>query len=264
MDNISSKDNRILKQAASLKEKKYRDSLGMYLVEGPNFLRDAFLYGGRLRFIFTRAGALSAELEEIIRLAENSGSAVYSLTDECFAKLSDSVNSQGIIGVAEKKLWQEDELFAEEDSNVLVLDRVQDPGNLGTMLRTAEAMGFSGALLLKGCCDVYSPKAARACAGSLFRLPVLFAETEDEALELLKRHGKTVYAALMDGELSCMEAELAKNAAIVIGNEGNGVSEGFAKAATGLRIPMAGSIESLNAAMASGMLMYEAYRQKLS
>jgi TrmH family RNA methyltransferase len=263
MDSISSKDNRILKQAAALKEKKYRDSLGMYLVEGPNFIRDAFLYGGRLRFIFTRAGALSAELEDIIRLAGKSGSAVYSLTDECFAKLSDSVSSQGIIGVAEKRQWSEDELFKEDGANVLVLDRVQDPGNLGTMLRTAEAMGFAGAVLMKGCCDVYGPKAARACAGSLFRLPLLFIGDEAEALELFRRRGKRLYAAVMDGELSCMDAELSQNAAIVIGNEGNGVSEGFIRAATGLRIPMAGSIESLNAAAASAMLMYEAYRQKL-
>ena len=262
MDSISSKDNRILKQAASLKEKKYRDSLGMYLVEGPNFIRDAFLYGGRLRFIFTRAGALSAELEDIIRLAEKSGSAVYSLTDECFAKLSDSVSSQGIIGVAEKRQWSEEELFKEEGANVLVLDRVQDPGNLGTMLRTAEAMGFAGAVLIKGCCDVYGPKAARACAGSLFRLPLLFME-EAEALELFESHGKRLYAAVIDGEQSCIDAKLSKDSAIVIGNEGNGVSEGFIKAATGLRIPMAGSIESLNAAAASAMLMYEAYRQKL-
>ena len=106
MDKISSKDNRILKTAASLNEKKYRDELGLYLVEGPNFIRDAVLYGGRLRFIFIRAGAPSEEISSIADLGEKSGSAVYSLSEECFAKLAGSVSSQGIIAVAEKRSWR--------------------------------------------------------------------------------------------------------------------------------------------------------------
>ncbi len=263
MEKISSRDNRILKTAASLKEKKYRDQMGLYLVEGPNFIKDAWLQGGRLRFIFIRAGALSAEIRSIAEQAENSGSAVYELTGACFEKLTDSVNSQGIIVAAEKPVWTEDDIFVRPGGNILVMDRVQDPGNMGTMLRTAEAMGFAGAILMKGCADVYAPKAVRACAGSLYRLPLLSCEAPEEALSMLKKHGKTCYAALMDGETSCMDADLAENAAIIVGNEGNGVCSDFAENAEGLKIPMEGQIESLNAAFAAGILMYESMRQRI-
>ena len=99
------------------------------------------------------------------------------------------------------------------------MDRIQDPGNLGTLLRTAEAAGFSGAMLLKGCGDVYGPKAVRAAAGTLFRLPLLFPETPREALELLRKHGKKIYAAAAGGHAPYYDCPLTEDAAIVIGNE---------------------------------------------
>ena len=263
MKEISSKDNRIVKQAASLSEKKYRDEFGMYLIEGPNFIRDAVKYGGRLRFIFIRAGAMNGEIEEILSMLGDEGPAVYSLTDEAFSRLSSTEHSQGVIAAAEKAEWTEEGFFGEPGGCVLVLDRVQDPGNLGTMIRSAEAMGFSGALLIKGCADLYGPKAVRAAAGSLFRLPVLFADSGQEAAQLLVRHGKKIYAAEMEAEKELFDAELASDAAVIIGNEGNGVSPVLLGRAEGVRIPMSGHIESLNAALAAGMMMYESQRQRL-
>lgn len=263
MKEISSKDNRIIRQAASLSEKKYRDAFGMYLIEGPNFVRDAVLYGGRLRFIFIRAAAMSGEIMDIVSMASAEGPAVYSLTDEAFSKLSTTEHSQGIIAAAEKAECSEEEFFSDPAGDLLVLDRVQDPGNLGTMIRSAEAMGFSGVLIVKGSADLYGPKAVRAAAGSIFRLPAFFAGSPSEAADLLKKHGKKIYAAEMEAEKECFDADLACGAAIVIGNEGSGISAELLEAAEPIKIPMSGKIESLNAALAAGMMMYESQRQRL-
>ncbi len=258
---LSSKDNRIVKDAAKLREKKYRDASGCFLLEGPEAVREAARQGGRLRFIFTRAGASLPELGiELFGQAP----AVYETTEDVFAKLAGTETPQGVVAVAERPLWKEEDLFPREDSNVLVLDRVQDPGNTGTLIRTAEAMGFAGVLLVKGCCDPWSPKVVRSAAGSLLRLPTLQAESAADALALLVKHGKRCFCALMDGETACCDAELAKGCAVVIGNEGRGACEEFIRACGGLRIPMEGSTESLNAAFAGAIIMYESLRQRLT
>ncbi|MCF0150802.1 MAG: RNA methyltransferase [Firmicutes bacterium] len=262
MREISSSDNKLIRQAASLGEKKHRDALGLYLIEGPNFIRDALTFGGRLRFIFIRAGATSAEITAIREAAEEKGLAVYELAGMAFEKICSTQTSQGIIAVAEKRVWTEKEFFENEGSDLLVLDRVQDPGNLGTMLRSAEALGFGGVLLLKGCTDLYGPKLVRAAAGSLFRMPVYFADSPAEAVRLLEKHHKTMYATVMTGGIACYDADISKDAAIVIGNEGSGVCAELLEKSRKLTIPMDGDIESLNAGLAAGIVMYEAFRQK--
>ncbi|MBR6352127.1 MAG: RNA methyltransferase [Firmicutes bacterium] len=265
MQFISSKDNRIIKEAASLSEKKYRDRLGLYLLEGPDPILEAFMHGGRPRFIFTEAGTSSEKADRIVRLAEERSSAVYELAGDVFRKISLTETPQGVIAVMEKKSFSAPEFFrAVKERNVLVLDRVADPGNMGTLLRTAEAMGFGGAVIVKGSVDAYSPKVVRAAAGSILRLPLLFTEDAEETLSLLKANGKTAYAAVMRSGKAGFEYPLARDSAIIIGNEGNGVSEEMLKASLHIHIPMEGDTESLNAALAGGMLMYESLRQRLA
>ena len=263
MNIISSPENRIVKEAASLAEKKYRDRTGLFLVEGPNLVKEAAQQGNRVRFIFTRAGAADAETAKIAAEAEAAGLAVYVLTEGVFAKVAQTQTPQGICAVLEKRQYGPDEFFEKAgDGCLLVLDRLQDPGNVGTLLRSAEAMGFAGAVFIKGTADPWQPKVARAAAGSLLRLPILLCEDAQQALELLAGAGKRVYTAAMEAELPCWSAPLAENAAIVIGNEGAGAGEELRAAATLVSIPMAGRTESLNAAVAGSMLMYESYRQK--
>ena len=259
---IHSKDNKTVKLAASLSEKKYRDALGAYLIEGPNLVREALQQGVNVKFIFTGAGALDQqqELTEILKLAENSDSAVCVLSEDCFEKVSTTGTSQGIIAMAEKPNWQAGDLFA-PGSNVLVLDRIQDPGNLGTLLRTAEATGFAGALLIKGGADPFGPKAVRAGAGCIFRFPLLLCESAGEALSMLAEQRKKVRTAHMSGT-PCYEADLAEDTALVIGNEGNGADTLFLKETETVTVPMAGRTESLNAAAAAAILMYESMRQR--
>ena len=263
MKQISSPENRIVKEAASLAEKKYRDRYGLFLIEGPNLVREAMQQGGRVRFIFTRAGAAASEIIDLIDEAEGLGLAVYELAESLFAKVTLTQTPQDIAAAAEKRQTEAGEFFEKaKDGCILVLDRLQDPGNVGTLIRSAEAMGFKGVLAIKGTADPWQPKAVRAAAGSLLRLPVLICEDADQALDLLARAGKKVYTADMDGREACWDADLAKNAAVVIGNEGSGAGDKLKAAASLLSIPMDGAAESLNAAVAGSIIMYESMRQR--
>ena len=259
---IHSKDNKTVKLAASLAEKKHRDAMGAYLIEGPNLVREALQQGVRIQFIFTGAGALNQqqEIQDILSLAEDSDSAVCVLSEDCFAKIATSQTPQPIMAVAEKRTWQMRDVFS-PGGNVLVLDRIQDPGNLGTLLRTAEATGFAGALIVKGGADPYGPKAVRAGAGCVFRFPLLLCESPAEALDILAEQRKQVWTADMEGT-PCYDAELAQNVAIVIGNEGNGADALFKENSGRVTVPMAGQTESLNAGIAAAILMYESLRQR--
>lgn len=265
MQFISSKNNKIVKEAASLSDKKYRDRLGLYMLEGPDPILEAFMHGGRPRFIFTEAGASSPEIDRILSVAKERSSAVFELGGDIFRQLSGTETPQGVLAVMEKKMLScEGFLKAAGERNLLVLDRVSDPGNVGTLLRSAEAMGFGGAVIIRGSADVYSPKAVRAAAGSILRLPLFFTENGDETLKLLEAAGKTAYAAVMRSGKAGYEYKLSENIAIIIGNEGSGVSGEILLRALHVHIPMDGETESLNAALAGGILMYESLRQRLA
>jgi len=183
------------------------------------------------------------------------------IRDDLFARLSGTENPQGIIAIAEKVAPDREEFGKRvAGGNVLVMDRLQDPGNIGTVIRTVEAAGYRGVVTVTGGGDVYSPKAVRAAAGSLFRVPVINMPTADEALGFLRELGKTIVATSIEDAVLCFDADLRSNIALVIGNEGGGVSKDFTDAADiRVKIPMKGEIESLNAAVAAGILMYRSH-----
>lgn len=268
---ITSPDNRRVRRAVSLNARKHRDASGLYLVEGPNLIREALQENVALRTLFFLSeeelpDARIGELQSLKALAETGEHPpeIILLDRICFEKIVRTGTPQGVLAVAEKSVYTEQDYFAQSGGNVLVLDRIQDPGNLGTLLRTAEAAGFSGAMLPKGCGDAYGPKAVRAAAGALFRLPLLFPDTPGDAVRMLRSHGKKIFVAVAGAHTPYYDCALTRDAAVVVGNEGNGVSEEWIRAADCmLSIPMAGRSESLNAALAGGIIMYEAYRQRL-
>ena len=146
---------------------------------------------------------------------------------------------------------------------MLITENVQDPGNLGTMFRTAEGAGVTGILMSKNTVDVFNPKTIRSTMGSVYRMPFLYTEDIKESVELLKRQGISCYAAHLKGKDFYEKSDYTQPTAFLIGNEGNGLSEELADTAdTYIKIPMGGKLESLNAAMAAGILMYEANRQR--
>lgn len=300
MREIISPQNPKIRELAALSRKKERDKTGRYVVEGPNLVREALLSDAPVEAVFFRQSVFDASVsqpagaEEYQELADlfykafpkdrgrsqdggrpqDSGTPrgmpeCFLLKDSLFDKAAQTETPQGIMAVVRKRVWTEDDVFSggageqNEKGNVLVLDRLQDPGNIGTVLRTALGAGFSGAILIKGCGDIYSAKAARACAGALFRLPVLFCSTPGEALSMLSRRGKKVYATALAESEPYYKYDLRENIALIIGNEGNGVSSEFLSGADGcLTIPMERNLESLNAAVAAGILMYETVRQR--
>jgi TrmH family RNA methyltransferase len=273
---ITSGENQIYKAAAQLKQKKYRDEKQKYLIEGPNLIREALQNGGEIELIirsedfreedFRREGFGTEDFGPA-----RTGAEIAVMPPGLFSKLSDTETPQGVMAVVKKRIYTEEEFFTSfasgsgrgEASNTIVLDRLQDPGNIGTILRTADAAGYMGIILLKGTADVYSPKIVRAAAGSLFRLPILMADTPGQVVGILKRCGKKIICTAPVGDRFYYDIYLAENTAIVIGNEGNGVCEEFMKHSDLLvKIPMVGTVESLNAAVAAGVLMYESVRQR--
>ena len=253
---ISSDENRIYKSALKLLQKKYRDRTGKYIIEGIKSIEDALSTGTSVDCIFICEGFSHVEREY--------GVPASVLERKLFRALSDTENTQGMIAVADKGSWDR-ESFAEtalkKGVNLVILDRLQDPGNTGTIIRTAEAAGYGGVILMKGTADVYSPKGARSAAGSLFRMPVLQGEEEKDVIEMLKSFRKKITVSCLEAGTCFWEADMSGDIALVIGNEGSGVSRGFLEASDmKVMIPMKGSIESLNAAVAAGILMYQSQK----
>lgn len=249
---ITSRENPVYRKALKLKRKKYRDETGLYLLEGVKPLEDAFDTGVRVGTVFVREGSRQAE-RFCLR-----DTRIIELSRELFDGLSGTETSQGVIAVAAAKVYDAGGFMRETAGrNILIMDRLQDPGNMGTIIRTAEAAGYGGMVLLNGCVDIYSQKVVRAAAGSLLRVPMIKIADAGSAIAFAKEAGKRIAVTCLDGGEDCFAADLSDEIALVIGNEGNGVSDEFIDAAdVKVHIPMDGSIESLNAAVAAGILMY--------
>ena len=246
---ITSRENKIYKQTLKLLRKKSRDETGLYLLEGTKPLRDALDLGIMIEKIFACMGK---DLEDWVPQDK-----CIWLDEKLFADLSETVHSQGIIAVLRRPETDSDAFMKKAQGPLIVLDRLQDPGNAGTIIRTAEAAGCGGVITLTGSTDLYSPKVVRSAAGALLRMPVLTDLTEGALVSLLREHGRPLVVTALEHAEDCFEADLPKQAALVIGNEGSGVSQALLEAADlRVRIPMKGKIESLNAAVAAGILMY--------
>lgn len=260
MIHISSKDNKIYKLIQKLETKKYRDKLSLYLIEGENLIVEAIKNNCRVEYVVFNEeddrwrGFVKKEGLERIS---------YSMDKNLFLNISKTEHSQGIVAVVKK---QEPDLDTIEyfigEGNILVLDRLQDPGNIGTLIRTADGAGYKMVVIIKGTVDPFSPKVVRSAAGSLFRVPILLLKDYKELLELTDRFKKKLVATCFENAVYYYEADLKNNIALVIGNEGNGVDGKLIDMADiRVKIPMTGNIESLNAAVSGAILMYEAMRK---
>jgi TrmH family RNA methyltransferase len=266
---IVSPENPLLKDAEKLKLKKYRDIEGRYLVEGLNLVQEAVHNGAVIETVFCRSSSMEEEKEDLgLLLNELSDLEIplIRLADHLFDRMADTESPQGILSIVRQTRWEKEEFFTHKEgqtgTNFLVLDRIQDPGNAGTMIRTADAAGYGGVVSIKGTVDLYGPKTVRAAAGSLFRMPLFFFNTAEEAIDTLKNYGKRVLVTTPYADHSCFEVTMDKDIALVIGNEGAGVSEPFRNGADEtIGIPMDSSVDSLNAAVAAGIFMFESQRQ---
>jgi len=258
---VTGLQNPVVKAAAELKQKKYRTQNGLYLAEGLRTAEEAVAYKAVETLFY-----VATDDERTMHLLEDAAAQNIKLvcvSENVMKKIADTETPQGIIAVCKMRQPKLENLLA-SGKMLLVLDRVGDPGNIGTMLRTADAAGIGGLVLLKGCADIYAPKTVRSSMGSLFHIPVLSGVSEQEFVSAAKKAGYDLLVTCLDGADNLYKADLSGRIAFVMGNEAGGVNESLLeKADKRVYIPMAGRAESLNVAMAAGIVMFEALRRKV-
>lgn len=261
MQPITSKDNSKLKNAAKLlQSKKIRREQGEFLAEGYRLCMDALRSGRKpLRTFVTEQMLERENCEELLEASEET----YLIADSLAAKLSDTQAPQGVFCVF-PILDNRRSLATIKKNRVVVLSSMQDPGNIGTIIRTSEAFGVDCIVMSSDCPDLYSPKILRATMGGVFRLPVFVADDLCETIREMKQQGVSVYAAALKEEsVPITEIAFDGPSAVVIGNEGNGLDEETIQACTApVIIPMAGKAESLNAAAAATIAVWEMCRKR--
>ena len=260
---ISSPDNDKIRLINKLSRKKYRDQQGKFVIEGINLVRAALSKGQHIELVLIADDFDYSEIANTLTVGVDYRN-IYLIPRFLFEKISDAENGSGIIAVVNKSSYTLDNLDSLElccGDNVLVLDRLQDPGNIGTMIRTAVAAGYSIVATIKGTADIYSPKVLRASAGMIFGISVVELADTEELKKLVSRLDKKIVVTDPREGDPYYECNLTNDIALVIGNEGNGISDEIMESSeVRVTIPMQGEVESLNAAICASLLMYEAIR----
>lgn len=255
MEKITSRTNEKIKfytrLSASAKE---RNENSLFTIEGARLCFDAFLSGEDIKVLYFTEKANEKFSDKINKLCE-SADECYIITDDIAHKLSDTASPQGIFCIVKQR---QNSLAINKKDCYIALDSMQDPANLGATARTAEALGIKG-IILYNCCDIYNPKALRASMGAFFRLPVMFTDNLLEVLENAEKNGLLTVASVPDSNAESITSLSFEGGAVtVIGNEGNGVSgEIIEKCTVKATIEMKGRAESLNAAAAAAIIMWE-------
>lgn len=258
---ISSKDNPVFKETEKLiKSSKMRKKTGLFTAEGFRIVNDAVLSGCKIKyFIFSESAC--DKYNEFFSQCRNNGEKMYVFSDSLYSKISDTFTPQGMLACISR--LDKNCLFdkIKLGGKYIALENIQDPGNMGTVFRTAEALGIDGIVLSKDCCDVYSPKVVRGTMGAVFRMP--FSVVDDLGDFISGNRQLDSYAAVVTPD--CEKAGSVKfspNCITVIGNEGNGLTESTISACgRKITIPMGGRAESLNASVAAGILIWEMMRE---
>ena len=266
MEEITSASNSRVKRLVLLRQKaKERRQSQSFVIEGEHLVLDA--PAEYLEKVYVTREAMEKAGERLAPLAGK----LTLLSDEAMAKASDTMSPQGILAVARQPRYIAEDLLGRNREGekktplLLILEDIQDPGNLGTMFRTAEAAGATGILMSRGTVDVFNPKTVRSTMSSIFRMPFVVEEDFHGALRDLQQRGIRLFAACLDESRSYELADGRGACGFLIGNEGNGLTKETIRIADErVHIPMEGRIESLNAAMSAGILMYEAARQRHS
>ncbi len=252
---ISSNENSNVKLYVKLSaNKKTRDEHNQFTLEGSRLIRDAVLEKSDIQRIFATETAFEKNKDFLEEYADK----ILLISDGIAKRLSNTKTNQGIFAIINKP--ENKSLCSQKlKGKHVVLNNIQDPGNLGTILRTADAAGISGVILCENCCDLYNPKVVRSTMGSLFRLNIFIEDDFFDVFSMLKANGVRVYASVVSKEArEIRSVEFPENCAIVIGNEGNGLKgEHYNICDECITIEMNGNIDSLNAGIASAILMWE-------
>ncbi|WP_055105915.1 TrmH family RNA methyltransferase [Paenibacillus ihumii] len=261
MQQITSPHNPRVKEWAGLLEKKNRDKHLKYVIEGIHLVQEALRAGADLECVcYEIERGIPAELSEAA--SASLGVEWIGVTSVIIAKCTEAKTPQPVFAVVRKSGGQLEPLLSGENSLVVVLDGVQDPGNVGTIIRSADAVGASGVIVGAGCADIYSPKVIRSTMGSLFHLPVIEGDLAD-LLPQAKARGIRLAGTSLQAAKNCYAYDFTGPVWLLLGSEARGLSLGVRELMDdGLIIPMQGQAESLNVAMAASVLLFEAQRQR--
>ena len=250
MEIITSSENKLIKELTSLQSKKQRHKIGKFLLESKRSIEEALIYGTEPEMVVLRE---NVELPAF--LSDYKGMVVV-VEERLFPKLSTTENSQGIIGVYKFFDTKINNFLAKE--KLLFLDGIQDPGNLGTIVRSAAAFGLDGILIGPGSVDIYNDKVLRSTLGGIFALPILDIKTEE--LKLFKKHGFSIVGAALGGK-NIYNYAFSLKTVVGVGNENSGLSQDFIDLADDfITIEINNKMESLNASVAASIVLYELNR----
>lgn len=262
MQVITSKENEMIKNIKKLKEKKYRDQENKFIVEGIKMVQEAILEQASIDKIVICEDCINdgtIEQELLYKIAKKD--CIY-VSEKVFESITDVTNPQGILAIINKQNAEEQINYNEDI--IVVLDGIQDPGNLGTILRTIDSVGLTQVILSENTADSYNPKVVRSTMGAIYRVKILKTNNIIETLKNVQKNKYKVISTSLQTDKSIYDIEY-KKLAIVIGNEANGVSEEVLKLSDAkIKIPMLGKTESLNAAVATGVILYEYVRNKIN
>ena len=264
---ITSASNQQIKQLGLLlKKSKERKEKKLFVVEGTKMVEE--VPSSKIKSVYVsesyHANSCNIQrVQDLMEVCNHFGAAYEVVADNVFKSVSDTQTPQGIMAVVAMPEYDLEQLLDGENTHLLILESIQDPGNLGTMVRTGEGAGVTGIIMNKTTVDLFNPKTIRSTMGSIYRVPFYVAEDLSETMKDLQAKGISLYAAHLKGEHSYDEEDYTKACGFLIGNEGNGLSDEIANLAdTYIKIPMEGQVESLNAAISATLLMYEANRQR--
>lgn len=257
---ITSESNGQMKEAVKLqKSSRERRKKKLFPAEGRKMVREAFREK-KLRKIYFSQEYWETQGED---WQEITGQVSFEVVaDPVFRRVADTVTPQGVMGLVQLPEYSLEDILGDARRSYILLDDIRDPGNLGTIMRTAEGAGMSGVIMSRGTVDLFNPKVVRATMGAIFRVPFYYEENLCTLIQQMKSRDIPVYGAVLEGSVLYDEPDYTRGAGIVIGNEANGISPEVVQELTGrIRIPMEGGLESLNASVAAAVLMYEVARQ---
>ncbi|MDS1030795.1 RNA methyltransferase [Bacillota bacterium LX-D] len=258
---ITSRHNHYIKLVKNLEKRKFREETGLFVLEGFRSLQEAMETKYKLEAILlTPSAYVKLQSDDYYQNLEER-TRLFIVEEKIFNDLAQTQTPQGILIIAQKRVYKLDHML-DSGKLVVVADGIQDPGNLGTIIRTMAAAGAGGLLLTGGSVDVYNPKVLRSTMGGIFYLPFVVEDTEG-IIKAIENYDYNLVVADINGRQKYYEIDLSGKVALVIGNENHGPADIFLQRASSIiKIPMPGGVESLNASVAAAILIYETVRQK--
>jgi TrmH family RNA methyltransferase len=261
---ITSKDNNTIKHLRSLAEPKFRKKEKAFLIEGVKIVEEALRDNLGVKMIIAAPTLVQHHGRGVLKLAESRSVDILWVSERLMDALSESKTPQPVMAVVKMKEYSKDRLLTDDKGLIIITHQLQDPGNLGTIIRTAEAAGSSGVAITTNTVDPYNAKAIRASMGSILRLPIVHIDEGAAFIKTCKQKGFQTVATVLTGDKTPFDIDLTKPTAVILGQEGAGLQQDImVNVDMRVRIPMAEPIDSLNVATAAAVILYEAMRQRM-